>query len=61
MGWQKTFTLSKRSKGCHLVTDEVRSQIKPGLEGVQASSTDLHRFGILVSAYFLDLDVLLKL
>ncbi|KAF9044805.1 hypothetical protein BDZ89DRAFT_979911 [Hymenopellis radicata] len=34
MGWQKTFTLSRRSKGCHLITDEVRSQIKEGLEGV---------------------------
>ncbi|KAJ8702717.1 hypothetical protein PTI98_001413 [Pleurotus ostreatus] len=35
MGWQKEFTLSKRSKGCHLVTDEVMSHIMPGLEGVQ--------------------------
>ncbi|KAF8922452.1 hypothetical protein CPB85DRAFT_1209631 [Mucidula mucida] len=34
MGWQKTFTLSRRSKGCHLITDEVRLQIKDGLEGV---------------------------
>lgn len=37
MGWQKEFTLSKRSKGCHLVTDEVMSHIRPGLESVQAS------------------------
>ncbi|KAK0198365.1 hypothetical protein F5146DRAFT_1019383 [Armillaria mellea] len=36
MGWQKTFTLSRRSKGCHLITDEVRSNIKEGLEGVSA-------------------------
>ncbi|KAE9411012.1 hypothetical protein BT96DRAFT_245459 [Gymnopus androsaceus JB14] len=35
MGWQKTFTLSRRSKGCHLITDEVLSQIKPGLKDVQ--------------------------
>ncbi|EJF67043.1 hypothetical protein DICSQDRAFT_96079 [Dichomitus squalens LYAD-421 SS1] len=35
MGWQKTFTLAKRSKGCHLVTDEVLAQIEPGLRGVQ--------------------------
>jgi hypothetical protein len=37
MGWQATFTLGKRDKGCHLVTDEVLSHIRPGLEGVQAS------------------------
>jgi hypothetical protein len=36
MGWQKTFTLSKRAKGCHLVTDEVSAQIQPGLQDVQA-------------------------
>ncbi|KAI0321369.1 hypothetical protein OF83DRAFT_328986 [Amylostereum chailletii] len=35
MGWQKTFTLSKRSKGCHLVTEEVLSHIAPGLRDVQ--------------------------
>ncbi|KAI0721237.1 hypothetical protein C8T65DRAFT_631093 [Cerioporus squamosus] len=35
MGWQKTFTLARRSKGCHLVTDEVLTQIEPGLRGVQ--------------------------
>ncbi|KAI1793942.1 hypothetical protein LXA43DRAFT_999015, partial [Ganoderma leucocontextum] len=35
MGWQKTFTLARRSKGCHLVTDEVQAQIEPGLRGVQ--------------------------
>ena len=37
MGWQSTFTLAKRVKGCHLVTDEVVAQIRPGLEGVKAS------------------------
>ncbi|KAG2023388.1 hypothetical protein CC2G_001048 [Coprinopsis cinerea AmutBmut pab1-1] len=35
MGWQKTFTLSKRSKGCYLVTDEVLEHIRPGLKDVQ--------------------------
>ena len=38
MGWQKTFTLARRSKGCHLVTDEVLTQIEPGLRGVQVST-----------------------
>jgi hypothetical protein len=37
MGWQKTFTLSKRAKGCHLVTEEVINHIRPGLQDVQAS------------------------
>ncbi|QRV72634.1 hypothetical protein RhiJN_00648 [Ceratobasidium sp. AG-Ba] len=32
MPWQKTITLSRRSKGCHLVTDEVTSQIQDGLK-----------------------------
>ncbi|KAA1467932.1 hypothetical protein DENSPDRAFT_856978 [Dentipellis sp. KUC8613] len=35
MGWQKTFTLNKRAKGCHLVTEEVLSHIQPGLRDVQ--------------------------
>jgi hypothetical protein len=35
MGWQTTFTLKGRSKGCHLVTDEVLSRIQEGLQGVQ--------------------------
>jgi hypothetical protein len=35
MGWQKTFTLAKRAKGCHLITEEVLSQIEAGLSGVQ--------------------------
>ena len=37
MGWQTTFTLAKKAKGCHLVTDEVVEKIRPGLEGVKAS------------------------
>ncbi len=41
MGWQKTFTLARRSKGCHLVTDEVVGQIEPGLQGVQVIITFL--------------------
>ncbi|KAI0036606.1 hypothetical protein K488DRAFT_40772 [Vararia minispora EC-137] len=35
MGWQKAFTLSERSKGCHLVTDEVLFHIEAGLRDVQ--------------------------
>ena len=35
MAWQKTFTLAKRSKGCHLITEEVLAQIEAGLNGVQ--------------------------
>jgi hypothetical protein len=35
MGWQTNFTLEKKAKGCHLVTEEVLSHIRPGLEGVQ--------------------------
>lgn len=36
MGWQKTFTLPRRAKGCHLVTDEVVNHIQDGLEDVKA-------------------------
>jgi hypothetical protein len=39
MGWQTTFILSKRAKGCHLITDEVLRHIRPGLNDVKASST----------------------
>lgn len=45
MGWQKTFSLSKRAKGCHLVTEEVLAQINPGLQGVEvriSSCTTCH-------------------
>ncbi|OCH95806.1 hypothetical protein OBBRIDRAFT_767113 [Obba rivulosa] len=35
MGWQKTFTLQRRSKGCHLVTEEIFTQIEPGLRDVK--------------------------
>ncbi|KAI0788548.1 hypothetical protein C8Q75DRAFT_237878 [Abortiporus biennis] len=35
MGWQKTFVLSRRSKGCHLVTDEIMQHIQPGIRDVQ--------------------------
>ncbi|TFK30533.1 hypothetical protein FA15DRAFT_662504 [Coprinopsis marcescibilis] len=35
MGWQKTFTLTKRSKGCYLITEEVLTQIQPGLKDIQ--------------------------
>ncbi|KAH8102435.1 hypothetical protein BXZ70DRAFT_928564 [Cristinia sonorae] len=35
MGWQKTFTLGRRAKGCHLVTEEILNHIEPGLRNVQ--------------------------
>ncbi|KAJ3813763.1 hypothetical protein F5876DRAFT_86896 [Lentinula aff. lateritia] len=35
MGWQRTFSLGRRSKGCHLITDEVTSQIEAGLKDVE--------------------------
>jgi len=35
MGWQTTFTLSRRAKGCHLVTNEVVSHIQDGLKDVK--------------------------
>ncbi|KAL1683852.1 hypothetical protein EV122DRAFT_257567 [Schizophyllum commune] len=41
MGWQKTFSLPRRAKGCHLVTDEVQAQIKDGLKGVKVSMNSL--------------------
>jgi len=36
MGWQTTFTLSRRAKGCHLVTDEVVRNIQDGLKDIKA-------------------------
>lgn len=35
MGWQKTFTLARRAKGCHLVTDEVMGHIREGVKDVK--------------------------
>ncbi|KAF8584496.1 hypothetical protein K439DRAFT_1140817 [Ramaria rubella] len=35
MPWQRTFSLSKRSKGCHLVTDEVTHHISEGLRSTK--------------------------
>ncbi|KAL1738643.1 hypothetical protein HDZ31DRAFT_50669 [Schizophyllum fasciatum] len=35
MGWQKTFSLSRRAKGCHLITKEVDAQIRDGLKDVK--------------------------
>ena len=37
MGWQTTFTLARRSKGCYLVTNEILEHIQQGLNGVQVS------------------------
>ncbi|CAE6524706.1 unnamed protein product [Rhizoctonia solani] len=31
MPWQKVITLARRSKGCHLVTDEILAQLSEGL------------------------------
>ena len=52
MGWQKAFTLSKRAKGCHLVTDEILAQIRPGLQDVQVSG------GLLCVAYLTYYDLI---
>ncbi|KAJ7361654.1 hypothetical protein DFH08DRAFT_844795 [Mycena albidolilacea] len=35
MGWQKEFTLERRAKGCHLITDEILGHLQPGLRNVQ--------------------------
>jgi len=35
MGWQTTFTLGRRAKGCHLISEEVLSHIEPGLRDVR--------------------------
>ncbi|KIS71116.1 uncharacterized protein UMAG_11851 [Mycosarcoma maydis] len=35
MPWQKQFTLSSRSKGCHLITNEVMPHLEEGLKGVK--------------------------
>lgn len=35
MPWQKQFTLSSRSKGCHLVTNEVMPHLEEGLKGTK--------------------------
>lgn len=34
MPWQKQFTLSSRSKGCHLVTNEMMPHLEEGLKGM---------------------------
>ncbi|KAJ7169960.1 hypothetical protein C8R46DRAFT_896159 [Mycena filopes] len=35
MGWQTEFTLQRRGKGCHLVTEEVLAACKDGLKNTQ--------------------------
>ncbi|KEI42549.1 uncharacterized protein L969DRAFT_91988 [Mixia osmundae IAM 14324] len=42
MPWQKTFTLGKRSLGCHLVTSEVMSEIREGLQKTPIGILHLH-------------------
>lgn len=37
MPWQKTFSLAKRSKGCHLITDEVTHHLSEGLRSTKVS------------------------
>ncbi|KZT57082.1 hypothetical protein CALCODRAFT_434664 [Calocera cornea HHB12733] len=32
MLWQKTFTLTRRGKGCHLIDDEIKRNISEGLK-----------------------------
>jgi hypothetical protein len=36
--WQKEFALSRRNKGCHLVTDEVLRHIEEGIKDVEVIS-----------------------
>lgn len=36
MPWQKQFTLSSRSKGCHLVTNEMMPHLEEGLKGTSS-------------------------
>lgn len=35
MPWQKQFTLSSRSKGCHLIQNEIMPHLEEGLKGVK--------------------------
>lgn len=49
MGWQKMFTLSRRAKGCHLVTDEVAGQIQDGLKDVQVRFFSQYLFNHLIT------------
>ncbi|KAH0590617.1 hypothetical protein H2248_000749 [Termitomyces sp. 'cryptogamus'] len=48
MGWQKTFNLLERAKGCHLVTKEILAEIGSGLEGVQAGMLFLFMLAKLI-------------
>lgn len=47
MGWQKTFTLGRRAKGCHLVTDEILSNIESGLRDVKVSRSACEDAGMV--------------
>jgi len=46
MGWQRTFTLGRRSKGAHLITDEVVRNIQPGIQDVQIGMLYLFVYAI---------------
>lgn len=41
MPWQKQFTLSSRSKGCHLITKEIMPHIEEGIKGVKIGTLNL--------------------
>ncbi|TIB70577.1 hypothetical protein E3Q23_01814 [Wallemia mellicola] len=41
MPYQKTITLNKRSKGCHLVTEEVVNQLRDGISNTQVGLLNL--------------------
>ncbi|KAH8835152.1 hypothetical protein DL96DRAFT_27397 [Flagelloscypha sp. PMI_526] len=43
MGWSKTFTLPRHSKGIHLVTQDVLAQIEPGIKDVENFDSDVRR------------------
>jgi len=54
MGWQKTFSLPRRSKGCHLVTDDVLAQISEGIKDVKVQ-LNLLMLGRMTSYYIPDI------
>ncbi|EPQ31569.1 uncharacterized protein PFL1_00902 [Pseudozyma flocculosa PF-1] len=60
MPWQKTITLSSRTKGCHLVTNEVLPQIEEGIKGVKIGMLTLfiqHTSAALTTQENFDSDV----
>lgn len=47
MGWQKTFNLLRRSKGCHLVADDVLAQISEGIKDVKIQPLGMGRVQVV--------------